>query len=202
MRSANKSRDSRAQSIQIHPVTPARWPDLEKLFGPRGACAGCWCMYWKLAHSDFEKQKGLKNKNSLKKVVGSGAAPGLIAYAGGEPVGWCAVAPSESYLKLQTSRTLAKVDEQLVWSVVCFYVAKGYRRRGVTEELLRGAVEFARKRGAKIVEGYPIAPKTGRVPDVFAWTGFEAAFRKAGFKEIARRSPTRPIMRFEISKAR
>ncbi len=183
-------------SLQIFPLTPKRWPDFEKLFGPRGACAGCWCMYWRLAHSQFEKQKGLKNKKAFKKIVESGTNPGLIAYADGGPVGWCAVAPREAYLKLQGSRTLAKVDDQPVWSVVCFYIAKGYRRRGMTETLLREAVEYARKRGAKIIEGYPVAPKTDRMPDVFAWTGFETAFRKAGFKEVARRSPTRPIMRY------
>ncbi len=202
MQIADQSRQTKAQTIQIHPVTSARWRDLEKLFGPRGACAGCWCMYWRLPHSQFEKQKGLKNKYSLKKIVDSGATPGLMAYAGGEPVGWCAIAPRDSYLKLQTSRVLARVDNLPVWSVVCFYVAKDHRRRRLTEALLRSAVEFARKRGARIVEGYPIAPKTDRVPEVFAWTGFEAAFRQAGFKEVARRSPTRPIMRFEISKTR
>lgn len=158
-------------------------------------------MYWRLAHSQFEKQKGLKNKKAFRKIVESGANPGLIAYADGEPVGWCAVAPREAYFKLQGSRTLAKVDDQPVWSVVCFYVVKGYRGRGITVPLLRSAVEYARKRGAKIVEGYPVAPKTDRMPDVFAWTGFETAFRNAGFKEVARRSPTRPIMRFVTSNA-
>jgi GNAT superfamily N-acetyltransferase len=189
-----------SNSIRIVALSPSRWADLEKLFGPRGACAGCWCMYWRLPLSQFKKQQGAANKRAFKKIVASGGTPGHIAYAGREPVGWCAVAPRGTYVKLQNSRTLAPVDDQPVWSVVCFYVAKGYRRRGVTVSLLRAAVEHARKRGARIVEGYPISPNSGRTPDVFAWTGLESAFLKAGFKEVARRSATRPIMRFSISR--
>lgn len=192
----------RHPNLAVKPVTAGRWPNIETLFGPRGACAGCWCMYWRLPHSRFEKQKGLKNRKAFKKLVESGSRPGLIAYSDGEPIGWCAVAPRAAYVKLQGSRTLAAVDEQPVWSVVCFYVVKGHRRRGVTVALLRGAVEFARKRGAKIVEGYPVSPKTPRIPDVFAWTGLEHAFLNAGFKEVARRSATRPIMRYVAPNSR
>jgi GNAT superfamily N-acetyltransferase len=191
-----------AKTVRILPVTPARWRDLEKLFGPRGACAGCWCMYWRLAHSQFKKQQGAANKRAFKRIVDSGGTPGLLAYVGGEPVGWCAVAPREVFSKLEGSRILAKVDDQAVWSIVCFFVLKEFRRQGVSIELLRGAVDYARRRGAKIVEGYPVAPKTHPMPDAFAWTGFETAFRKAGFKEVARRSPTRPIMRYLALKAR
>ena len=184
--------------LKIRPVTASRWKDLEKLFGPRGACAGCWCMYWRLPHSQYKKQLGARNKRALKKIVASGAKPGLLAYADEEPVGWCATAPREDYPRLANSRTLGKVAERPVWSVVCFYIARRFRRRGVTQSLLTAAVEYARKRGAKIVEGYPVVPKTDRMPDTFAWTGLESAFRKAGFREVARRSPTRPIMRRSV----
>lgn len=181
--------------LRILPVTPRRWRDLETLFGPRGACAGCWCMWWRLARADFEKQKGLKTKKALKKIVESGKKPGLLAYADGRPVGWCALGPRETFPVIERSRTLGPVDRHPVWAVVCFYVAKPFRRKGVTRDLLRAAVEFAKKRGAKIVEGYPVAPDNPAIPDAFAWTGFASAFRKAGFSEVARRSPTRPIMR-------
>jgi GNAT superfamily N-acetyltransferase len=183
------------QVLKIYPATAVRWHDLETLFGPRGACAGCWCMYWRLAHSRYKEQQGPLNKRALKEIVGSGATPGLLAYSNGKPVGWCAVAPRDAYPRFETSRTLARVDGQPVWSVVCFYVARRFRGREVSLALLRGAVDYARKHGASIVEGYPIAPKTNRMPDAFAWTGFEGTFRKAGFKEVARRSDTRPIMR-------
>ena len=195
------TRHTDSNPIRIFSLTPSRWADLEKLFGPRGACAGCWCMYWRLAHSDFKKKMGAANKRAFKKIVAAGETPGLVAYSGREPVGWCAVAPRETYARLQNSRTLAPADDHPVWSVVCFFVVRGSRRRGVTVALLRAAVEFARKRGAKMVEGYPIAPKTKPMPDAFAWTGLEGAFLKAGFKEVARRSATRPIMRFSISRA-
>lgn len=192
---AKSSAAKKTPNLKIYSATADRWRDLETLFGPRGACAGCWCMFWRLRRSQFDKQKGIKNKRALKKLVESDATPGLLAYANGEPVGWCALAPREAYPVLERSRILARVDNQPVWSVVCFFVAKAYRRSGVTMLLLRAAVDYVAKRGAKILEGYPIAPKTHRMPDVFAWTGFENAFRKAGFKEVARRSATRPIMR-------
>ncbi len=186
-------------TLKIKPVTPARWADLEELFGPRGACAGCWCMWWRLEkRADFEKGKGARNRAAMKRLVASGAVPGLLAYAEGRPVGWCALAPREAYPRLANSRVLARVDDQPVWSTVCFFVARGFRRQGVTATLLRAAVEYAQKHGAKILEGYPLSSRTIRLPDVYAYTGFESAFRKAGFREVARRSPTRPIMRHHL----
>jgi GNAT superfamily N-acetyltransferase len=184
------------KGLTFRPLTSLNWPDLEKLFGERGACGGCWCMYWRLTQSQFRKQKGAANKRALRKIVASGEAPGLLAYAGGEPVGWCAIAPREAYIRLEGSRILKPVDSQPVCSVVCFFVAKPFRRRGVTVALIRAATEYAKERGAVVVEGYPIDAATGTMPDVFAWTGLAPAFRKAGFDEVMRRSPTRPIMRY------
>jgi GNAT superfamily N-acetyltransferase len=182
--------------LEFHPLVVERWADLESLFGERGACGGCWCMWWRLTRSVFEKQKGEKNKRAMKKIVDSGQAPGIIAYANGQPVAWCAVAPREQYPVLERSRTLKRVDEVPVWSVVCLFVARPFRRQGVTVKLLKAAVKYAQNHGAKIVEGYPVEPKKDRMPDVFAWTGFVSAFRKAGFVEVLRRSETRPIMRY------
>lgn len=182
-------------TLRVRPLTTRNWHDLEMLFGPKGACAGCWCMYWRLRRPVWEKQKGEKNRRALKKIVVAGAATGVLAYDGDKPVGWCSVAPRQDFVALENSRILKPVDDQPVWSLPCFFVAKEYRRRGITAKLLRGAVEYARKRGAKIVEGYPHDPKSGKMADVFAWTGFASAFRKARFKEVARRSETRPVMR-------
>lgn len=182
-------------TLKVRPLTSNNWHDLETLFGPKGACAGCWCMYWRLRRSVWEKQKGEKNRRALKKIVEAGGAAGVLAYDGDRPVGWCSVAPRQDFVTLENSRILKPVDDQPVWSLPCFFVAKEYRRKGVTSALLQGAVEYARKRGAKIVEGYPQDPKSGKMVDVFAWTGFVSAFKKAGFEEVARRSKTRPIMR-------
>ena len=107
--------------IEIRELEPRLWSDLETLFGPRGAVGGCWCMYWRLTRSQFHKQKGKGAKRALRRIVGSGESPGLLAYAGGEPVGWCAIAPRETYTRLQGSRILKPVDNQPVWSVVCFF---------------------------------------------------------------------------------
>ena len=185
-------------ALECYPVTPDRWHDLEKLFGERGACAGCWCMYWRMARSEFKAKSGAGTKRALKKLVASGHTPGLLAYTGGEPIGWCCVAPREEFPVLERSRILKRVDDEPVWSVVCFFVARPRRRQGVTVKLLTAAVEYAKQQGAKIVEGYPIEPKQDSVAAVFIYTGIASAFRKAGFKEVLRRSETRPIMRYVI----
>jgi len=185
--------------LTFQPLTSKRWSDLETLFGERGACGGCWCMSWRLKRSQYEKQKGPRNKRAFRTIIANGPAPGVLAYSGSEPVGWCAVAPRDVHQRLENSRILARVDDQPVWSVTCFFVAKPFRRAGVSVQLLKAAVAHAAKFGARIVEGYPVEPRKDPMPDVFAWTGIGSAFRKAGFKEVARRSSTRPIMRIEPS---
>ena len=179
----------------VHPLTPDRWEDFVTLFGRRGACGGCWCMMWRLTAPEFAKKKGPGNKRAMKPIVASGKIPGLLAYLGNEPVGWCAVGPREWYSRFERSRILKPVDDQPVWSVVCFFIAKPHRKKKLTVRLLQAAAEYAKTRGARIVEGYPTEPKQGSMPDVFAFVGLASAFRQAGFTEVARRSPTRPIMR-------
>jgi len=180
--------------IEIVPATPDRWPDLERLFGERGACGGCWCMAWRLSHAAYERNKGSSNKRAFKKIVTSGDVPGLLAYANDEPVGWCSVAPREVFSFLERSRVLEPVDDKPVWSVSCLFVLRPYRGRGISLRLLKAAIDFARSQGAPAVEGYPNDPDA-KMPDAFAWTGLASTFRKAGFSEVARRSSHRPIMR-------
>ena len=155
-------------------------------------------MWWRLARSQFEKQKGAGNKRAMKKLITSGDVPGLLAYSRGKPVAWCAVAPREKYTALENSRILKPVDDRPVWSVVCFFIDREFRHRGVSTELLRAAVGYAKKKGAKIVEGYPVEPKKDKYPATFAYTGLASAFLKVGFVEVLRRSETRPIMRYFI----
>jgi len=151
-------------------------------------------MWWRLNRVEWNRGKGEGNRKALRKLVHSGAEAGVLAYADGEPVGWCAIAPREQYPRLGRSRILKPVDDQPVWSVTCFFIARGFRHQGLSTKLLKAAVDFARARGAKIVEGYPHDSKKATA-DVFVYTGLVSAFRKAGFKEVARRSKTRPIMR-------
>ncbi len=197
MKKEIRNKSASLQGLRIMPLTPGRWDDLVRLFGERGACAGCWCMWWRLKRSIWSAQKGEGNKRALKALVEQGKRPGLLAYLGKTPVGWCAVAPREEYIALEKSRILKRVDDLPVWSVVCFFIARPYRRLGVTSALLKAAVELAARNGAVAVEGYPTDPKSNQ-PDVFVFTGLLSAFRKAGFREVARRSPGRPIMRYLI----
>ncbi len=188
--------------FECQPLTLSRWDDLEALFGAKGACGGCWCMYWRVTHAAFEAQKGAPNKRAFKRVVGSAPPPGLIAYDGDEPIGWIALAPRDDYPRLSRSRVLKPVDDQDVWSITCFFVAKGHRRSGISVRLLKAAVDHARSFGARLVEGYPIDRKDGDSPDPFVYTGIASAFLRAGFREVARRSPTRPIMRRTLRPSR
>jgi GNAT superfamily N-acetyltransferase len=183
-----------APDLAVKPLTAARWKDLAALFGPRGACAGCWCMWWRLGRSEWQAGKGEGNRRAFRRIVAAGRVPGLLAYAGREPVGWCAVAPREEHPRLARSRTLAPVDDRPVWSITCFFVRRDWRRRGVTRALIAAAVEHVRRRGGRLLEAYPIDPG-GATADAWVYTGLASTFLGAGFREVARRSATRPIVR-------
>jgi GNAT superfamily N-acetyltransferase len=155
-----------------------------------------------MKRAEFKARKGDKNKKAFRKIVASGEVPGIIAYSDGEPVGWCALAPRAKYPLLQTSRVMAPVDSEPVWSVTCFFVARPFRGKGITIKLLKAAVAYAQKQGARIIEGYPVDPKKGRMADAFVYTGLAPAFRSAGFVEVLRRSETRPIMRYTVNSKR
>lgn len=155
-------------------------------------------MWWRLTRSQFEQQQGEANRMALKALVLSGQTPGLLAYVDHQPAGWCCLGPRESFPVLDRSRVLKRVDDQPVWSVVCFFVARPYRRLGLSGRLLQAAVDYAADQGARIVEGYPVEPRKDSMPDIHAFTGIESTFRRAGFVEVARRSAGRPIVRYVI----
>lgn len=165
--------------VTVRPVTPDRWPDLVELFGPRGACGGCWCMWWRLPHARYEGQKGAGTRRALKRLVAAGRVPGLLAYHRGRPVGWVALAPREVLTRLGRSRVLAPVDVAPVWSVVCLFIARAFRRRGLSVTLYRAAVREVRRRGARLVEAYPIEPRK-QMADAFVSQGLASACRAAG----------------------
>ena len=154
-------------------------------------------MFWKLRGKAYEEARGLETRQMHKSIVDSGIVTGLLAYLHGDVVGWIAVEPRAAYPKLAHSRALQPVDDQPVWSVTCFFVAKKSRRQGITVELLKAAVEHVKKQGGRIVEGYPVETQK-ELPATFIHTGTASAFQQAGFKEVARRTPTRPIFRFVI----
>jgi GNAT superfamily N-acetyltransferase len=187
-----------SDKLEFYSATSDKWDDIEELFGERGACGGCWCMWWRLTNSEFNKMKGKGNREALKKIVKSGKVPGILAYDNKKVVAWCSFAPRETLPRLKRSRILTPVDEKQVWSIICFFIAKSYRKKGLNQKLIEAAINYISEQGGKIIEGYPIDPKKGNIPDVFAYTGITSSFLKAGFKEVARRSETRPIMRYII----
>jgi GNAT superfamily N-acetyltransferase len=185
-------------SVEFHPLVPERWLDLEKLFGKHGASGGCWCMWWRQTRSEFSRQHGEPNRLAFKAVVDSGVVPGLLAYSDVQPVGWCAVEPRESYPALDRSRTLARIDDEPVWSITCFYINRHFRGKGLMRGLLAAAIDWSGKQGAEIVEAYPVDSQV-RLSNASVYTGVVPVFREAGFVEVLRRSKRRPIMRKSVS---
>jgi len=194
-----RRRAAAAPKLGVRPLTRERWPDFVKLFGPRGACAGCWCTWWRLARPEFDAGKGDTNRRRQERYVKAGNLAGLLAYAGDEPVGWVAIEPREAYPRLARSRTLAPVDDRPVWSITCFFVARPHRGKGLTRALIEAAVRFARSRGATIVEAYPTEYRSD-VADAWVYTGAASTFRALGFEEVARRSRSRPIVRKAVGR--
>lgn len=189
-------------SIRVVPATPEHWSLLENLFGPRGACGGCWCLWWRLPPKTWQAGKAGTNRTTFEALVcQSPIPPGVLAIHAEEAVGWCAVAPRGDYPRLARSRILAPVDDTPVWSVTCFFVAPRWRRRGLMVHLLEGAADLALRHGARFLEGYPVDLGNRTTAGTFLFTGAASAFRSAGFREIERRSPTRPIMRRDLDQA-
>ena len=176
-------------------VRPADWAGFAEVMGEKGGCGGCWCMLWRLSRKDWTAGAGQGNREAMKAVFETGPPPGLVGWLGKEPVGWLQVDERAAFSRLATSRVLKPVDDAPVWSVACFLTRKGFRRQGISLQMLRAACARVKARGGAILEGYPIDTPRERYPAVYAWTGFVQTFRNAGFEEVARRSETRPIMR-------
>jgi GNAT superfamily N-acetyltransferase len=185
--------------LDVRPLTPARWPDLEKVFGARGCsiARNCWCMEYRHAGRVLGSNRSKINRANLKKLVDAGTPPGLIAYSGKEPVGWISIGPREEYAKLVNSPVMKAVDDEPVWSVICFVVPSEHRGQGVARALLDGAVAYAKKRGASLIEAYPV-DKPARSKDGDLWFGAKSMYDRAGFKEVARRKPARPVVRLKV----
>lgn len=194
MTDRSASADS-ASRWTFRPATADRWDDLAALFGDRGACGNCWCMFWRRTRKEWTQGKTGGNRRALRRLVARGVEPGVLAYAESTPVGWCAIAPRSEYSSLARSRVLAPLDELAVWSISCLFVRREERRQGLSSALIAAAARHAFEQGAPCVEAYPVEPRKGSEPPPFLWTGTLSAYLRAGFSEVARRSPTRPIVR-------
>ncbi len=193
--------------LTVHPLTPERWPDLEALFNARGCSVArsCWCMYYRRSGPRGPLPAGTTraqaNRAELKALLRSREPPGLIGYRGKVPVGWVSLGPRDDYAKLRRSPVMKAVDERPVWSIVCFVVPSQYRGQGVARALLDGAIAYARERGVALLEAYPV-DKPRRSADDSMWFGAKSMYDAAGFEEVARRKPNRPIVRIRAAAGR
>ncbi len=182
--------------VDVRPLTIERWKDVVELFNRPGASIprGCWCMYYRKTGGHGGVGQGAANRRGLKSLVDRGYVPGLIAYADGRPVGWISLSPREGYPRLGPSPVMKPVDDKPVWSIVCFFVDREARRKRISEALLKGAMNYARSQGARLLEAYPVDKDEPSNPD-FMWFGAKTMYDRAGFKEVARRKENRPVVR-------
>lgn len=184
-------------AITTRQLSADRWDDLVALFGPeRGAQGGCWCMWWRMTGAEFERASREERRDLFRRLVEDGAPLGVLAYDGKAPIGWCAVGPRESLPKLMRSRVARPLDRQTdgVWMINCFYIGRDHRGVGLMRKLIDAAVEMARKNGARVIEACPIDTERQLIWGE-GFIGLAQAFVASGFSEMARRSPTRPLMR-------
>lgn len=189
--------------LTVLPITADRWPDLEALFAARGCSVarGCWCMAYRQSGAQEPPPAGTSrsqaNHAALKALVDAGKSPGLIAYHGKVPVGWVSLAPRDEFARLRRSPVMKPVDDEPVWSIICFVVPSPYRGQGVAHALLQGAIAYAREQGATLIEAYPV-DKPCRARDNDMWFGSKSMYDRAGFQEVVRRKPERPVVRLKL----
>jgi len=176
------------------PVTAERLPDLEEFSNCHGKFRYCAWMRWRMTSSAFRRSTKEDRVAALEGLVRTGTPVGILAYSGTTPVGWCSVAPRESYAALERSRVLPRVDDAPVWSVVCLFVDRHFRRQGLTGRLLQAAVDYAREQSAPAVEGYPVAPDAPS----YRYMGTPETYRRAGFVDVTPVGQKRIVMRYDL----
>lgn len=180
--------------LSFAPATAERLDDLAAVMAEAANADKCWCAYWYLGNAEYKAGWGKLNHKPLTKKIKAGEEPGIVAYADGVPAAWVSVAPRANFDRLSRSKNFAPVDEVPVWAVNCFVVAKAHRRQGLMPILAREAARFAFEKGAPGVEAYPIEPSE-KTESGDLYLGTVKAFREAGYVEVARPLPRRPIMR-------
>jgi GNAT superfamily N-acetyltransferase len=186
--------------LTFEPLTRNNWDKFVQLFGEKGACGNCWCMYYRRKKADFiEGKTDEGNKTAMKELVWSDQPTGLLAFYEEQPIAWCAFAPREDFLKLENSRVHKRIDTNAAWSIPCTFIDKKFRRQGVSVALLKGVIAYAKQNGIKIIEAYPTIPTQEKLPDSFAWIGLLKSFERAGFVVVDRTSKSRPMVRYYTS---
>lgn len=182
-------------NIRIVDVTPDLWKYIEELFGSNGACGGCWCMNWRIEKNEkWEDVKGVEAKKRFKKLITSGLAHGALAFSDEEVIGWCSFDKRIDYLKLDRAPSFKCDDAENVWSIPCFFIKKGFRKKGVALALLKHSVKSLKQHGAKIVEGYPVKLEK-ELPAAFVWTGTLSLFERVGFKVVSNKKGKQRVRR-------
>lgn len=176
-------------NLEIHPVNQERWLDFEMLFESKGSPHNCWCTAWINVEKKGKKADKAEKKASIKKRVDDGVPIGLLAYSDNEPIAWCSIAPRETYRSLNG----CEIKEN-VWAVVCFFIKREFRNKGLTNILLDKAIEHAKENGAKYVEAYPVDPDSPS----YRFMGFRPTFEKADFKFIKKAGTRRNVMLLEL----
>ena len=200
---ANTEDQILAGRLIFEPLTERNWEKFVELFGPKGASGNCWCMFYRLTGKDFKEGTANDgNKNAMGKIVRDGKPAGLLGFYEGQAVAWCALAPREDFIRIERSRVHKRIDDKNVWSIPCFFIHKKFRRSGLSSEILKGAINYARENGVKILEAYPLNPKHDRVPEAFAWYGLMKTFERVGFEVADNKSNSRPMVRFYVDKNR
>ncbi len=184
---------SPAERVLFREVNRRRWGDLERLFGSPGGPKYCWCMAWRPMPPESRRGNGRIRKAALKRRVQTGVPVGLLGYIEGEPVAWVSIAPRPTYRRLGALEDPDE-DPDTIWSLVCFFVARRLRGKGLMAHLIRAAVENARRRGATVVEAYPVDPDSPS----YRFMGFRSVFKAAGFREVGRAGTRRHVMRLRV----
>jgi len=190
-------------TLDIRPLTADTWPDLAALFEEGGDPKWCWCQFYRVRGLDWSNSSADGNRERLATLTRDGPPPGLVGYQDRRAVGWVSVAPRPAYDRLTHAKLLAPVDDKPVWSIVCFVVSRSARGRGVARALLDGAIAWAKREGATILEAYPSDVQGRKVPAANLYHGSLSMFEDAGFEVVARRqfnrtTPVRPIVRLDL----
>ena len=187
--------------LTFEPLTKTNWNKFVQLFGSKGACGNCWCMYYRLNKLEYQEGKAEDgNKSAMKQIVWENKPTGVLGFYDGQAIAWCAFAPREDFIKLEKSRVHKRIDDKTVWSIPCFFIDKDFRRHGVSVELLKGVIKYAKEAGIKIIEAYPTTPTQEKLADSFAWIGLYKSFERAGFEIVDRTSKNRPMVRYYTDK--
>jgi GNAT superfamily N-acetyltransferase len=176
-----------ASKLTVRALREDDWQVVEELFGPNGACGGCWRMWWRVPHGGklWTEMKGKKNRAAFRKLIENGDVHAVLAFSDETPVGWCSFGPRGAYPRLERVKAFKRNWAADTWSILCFYIPAKWRGRGVASLLLEAATTHAFQLGAREVEGYPVVPPEppAKIAATFAWTGVPALFAKVGYRE-------------------